>query len=260
MRKVTGLVGAAVLLAGPAFAADPVTKPAYKEPVFSWTGLYLGGYAGYALGSADTTGTLDPSSPFGNDAPAAQPAYNANMSPRLKPGGFTGGGMVGANWQTGAIVWGVEGDFGAFNLSGSAPTSVTPPGHVNLTSSTAVSADWLGTVRGRVGGAVDRSLLYATAGAAFTNLGFRQANTYATLGPAGVETFSMSNARVGLAGGAGWEYMFAPNWSGKIEYLHLAFGTLIGAGFIPTQPVSVTHSTTFTADVVRAGVNYRFAP
>jgi outer membrane immunogenic protein len=253
-------VGAVALFAGPAFAADVVTKPVYKEPLFSWAGFYLGGYAGYAWGRADATGTLDPSNPFGNGAPTAQPAYNANMSPSLKLNGFTGGGAIGANWQTGAFVWGVEGDFGAFNLSGSATTSVTPPGHMNLTSNTTVSADWLGTARVRMGLSFDRSLIYATAGAAFANPGFRQTNTYATLGPAGVENISISGVRAGWAAGAGWEYMFASNWSGKIDYLHVDFGTLTGISVIPVQTVNVTHTTAFTADVVRAGINYRFAP
>jgi outer membrane immunogenic protein len=260
VKKLPGLVGVAALFATPTFAADLVTKPAHTEPVFSWTGFYLGGYAGYALGRADTAGALDPNSPFGSAAPDAQPVYNANMSPQLKPRGFTGGGTVGANWQTGVIVWGVEGDFGAFNLSNSATASATPPSHAGLTSSTSVSADRLGTVRGRVGWAFDRSLIFATAGAAFTNLGFQQTNTYATLGPAGVENFSISNVRAGVAAGGGWEYMFAPRWSGKVEYLHLDFGTLTGSGVVPVQPVNVTHTTTFTADAVRAGINYRFAP
>jgi len=157
-------------------------------------------------------------------------------------------------------VWGVEGDFGAFGLSDSTTTSVAPPGHVSLTSSTRVSADWLGTVRGRIGWAFERSLIYTTAGAAFANPSFQQTNTFASLGPAGIETFSTSNIRAGWAAGAGWEYMFAPNWSGKIEYLHLDFGTLTGVGVVPVEPVNITHVTTFTADVARAGINYRFAP
>jgi outer membrane immunogenic protein len=255
MRKLSVLAGAAVLSAGPALAADLVAKP-----TFSWTGLYVGGFAGYARSSADATGTLDPNNPFGNSAPVAQPAYNANMSPGLKSSGFTGGGAVGANWQIDAAVFGAEGDFGAFRFLGSATTSATPLGHVNLTSSTSANADWLGTVRWRFGWAIGHSLIYGTVGAAFTNLGSRQTNTYATLGPAGVEAFSISNVRLGVAAGAGWEYMFAPNWSGKIEYLHLDFETLNGAGVVPIQSVNVTHATTFTSEVVRAGINYRFAP
>jgi outer membrane immunogenic protein len=52
MRKALGLVGATLLFAGPALAAD-LGKPApfYKAPpppvVFSWTGFYVGGHGGY---------------------------------------------------------------------------------------------------------------------------------------------------------------------------------------------------------------------
>src|SRR2546422_2172195 len=51
MRKVLGLVGATLLFAGPALAADlgrpPPLKAAPLLPVFSWTGLYLGVHGGY---------------------------------------------------------------------------------------------------------------------------------------------------------------------------------------------------------------------
>jgi outer membrane immunogenic protein len=258
MMKLPALAGAALLFGGPAFAADAAITPA--TPAFSWTGFYAGGYAGYGWGSVNASGTIDPSSGFGNSAPAAQPAYNANMSPSLKSRGFTGGGTVGANWQMGVFVLGLEGDFGAFDFSDSATTSVTPPGHVRLTSDTKVSADWLGTVRGRLGWSFARSLIYATGGVAFTNLSFRQVNGYVIGSPGDTESFSISNVATGLAAGAGWEYAFAPNWSGKVEYLHLDFGTVSGTGVIPVQPVNVQHSIDLTADVVRAGINYKFGP
>jgi outer membrane immunogenic protein len=51
MRKFLGVIGVASLIAGPALAADLGTKPIYKAPVlapvFSWTGWYIGGNAGY---------------------------------------------------------------------------------------------------------------------------------------------------------------------------------------------------------------------
>ncbi len=55
MRKVLGLVGATLLFAGPALAADLGTRPPpYKAPalmlVFSWTGWYIGGNIGYGWG------------------------------------------------------------------------------------------------------------------------------------------------------------------------------------------------------------------
>jgi outer membrane immunogenic protein len=262
MRKVLSLVGATLLFASSALAADlgvPVKAPAAMPLMaLNWAGFYIGGYAGYGWGNSDTTGTLDPNSAFGNAPPVAQPAYNANMSPSLKPAGFTGGGTIGVNQQTGAVVWGIEGDFGAFHLSDSATTSVTPPGHVNLTSVTTVNTDWLGTVRGRLGWAFGSSLIYGTGGVAFTNLNFHQVNSYAIGLPGSVEDFSISDVKAGWTVGAGLEHMFAPKWSAKIEYLYMDFGSVNGTGVVPVQPVNVAHSANLTANVVRAGINFHF--
>jgi len=52
--------------------------------IYSWAGPYLGANLGYAWGSVDHNPT--------------------------KPSGFVGGAQVGYNWQTGAWVFGVEGD------------------------------------------------------------------------------------------------------------------------------------------------------
>ena len=55
MRRVLGLVGATLLLAGPALAADLAVKAPRAlppgGPVFSWTGCYVGGFVGGASGN-----------------------------------------------------------------------------------------------------------------------------------------------------------------------------------------------------------------
>jgi len=62
MRKVLGLVGATLLFAGPALAADLGRPPAYKAaplaPVFTWTGFYLGVHGGYGWSSSDVFGVV----------------------------------------------------------------------------------------------------------------------------------------------------------------------------------------------------------
>jgi outer membrane immunogenic protein len=253
--------GAAASAADLGTRPEPVyTKAPMMAPALSWTGFYIGGNAGYGWGDSETTGTLDPNSAFGNAAPVAQPAYNANMSPGLKPKGFAGGATVGANWQMGMLVLGAEGDFGAFHLSDTANTSVTPTGHVNLSSATTVNTDWLATARARVGWAFDRSLLYATGGLAATDLKFHQVNTYAGLGPTGVEDISLSSTKTGWTVGAGWEYMLNRNWTVKAEYLYMDFGSISGTGTVPIQPVTVAHTADLVANVVRGGVNFKFGP
>ena len=77
--------------------------------------------------------------------------------------GVIGGGQVGANWQVGRVVWGIEADAQA---SGQSKSTITPFPPFNLTD--AYSQPWFATFRGRVGWAfADRWLVYATAGGAW---------------------------------------------------------------------------------------------
>ena len=97
-------------------------------------------------------------------------------------------------------------------------------------------------MRGRVGYAADRFLPYVTGGAALGNI---NATTNGL-------TTSASNA--GWTIGAGLEFAVTPNWSAKAEYLYVSLGKFncgpnCGA---PTDNVS------FSANLVRGGINYRF--
>jgi outer membrane immunogenic protein len=129
-------------VAGSATAADlgrqyqpPYVKAPIYNPMFTWTGFYLGlnGGGGWGQSSWDRTGTFDLS------------------------GGVIGG-TVGFNWQTGQVVLGIEGDADWSGVSGTTLT-LCPVG-------CATRNDWLGTVRGRVGYAFDRFLPYVTGGLA----------------------------------------------------------------------------------------------
>jgi outer membrane immunogenic protein len=129
-------------VAGSATAADlgrqyqqPYVKAPIYNPVFTWTGFYLGlnGGGGWGQSSWDRTGTFDLS------------------------GGVIGG-TVGFNWQTGQLVLGIEGDADWSGVSGTTST-LCPVGCTTRN-------DWLGTVRGRVGYAFDRFLPYVTGGLA----------------------------------------------------------------------------------------------
>jgi outer membrane immunogenic protein len=146
MKHHMALAGLAVLAAGtladPAAAADmtpryqqPYVKAPMNNPVFTWTGFYLGlnGGGGWGRSTWDRTGQFDLS------------------------GGVLGG-TAGFNWQIGQVVLGIEGDIDWSGVSGK--TSTFCP--VGCTTRN----DWLGTVRGRIGYVFDRFLPYLTGGLA----------------------------------------------------------------------------------------------
>lgn len=151
------------LLAGSASAADLSYKDERPAIVSygggGWSGFYFGVNAGWS--NADN----DAANPFIADAGGAGGAGGFvdanNFGGDGGDGGNAGGigdfdgndGLVGLhlgyNWQAGNLVYGVEGDIGAY-------------GSLH---------DLLGTLRGRIGFASPRTLFYATAGLAYLSVG-----------------------------------------------------------------------------------------
>lgn len=160
------------------FAADMPVKAArtvVQAPSFSWAGYYIGLNAGYAWGRSDVSSIN--SCPAGAGCaytlPANLSAFNAAGTGKLSPSGFTGGFQAGYNWQTGALVSGVEADFDAFNLSRTRSAGGLVPigAGQSFLVTTATKTDWLFTARGRLGWAFAPSaLVYATGGLAVTKL------------------------------------------------------------------------------------------
>jgi outer membrane immunogenic protein len=183
--------------------------------MFSWTGFYVGVHAGYGWGRGTaSTGVFSSSGDM--------------------DGGF-GGAQIGANWQTGALVLGIEADAAFADIGNSQPVlGLTGRGEI----------DALGTVRGRVGMAWDRALLYGTGGLAW-------ANTDLSLNPGG---FSETQTHIGWTAGVGLEYALSQNWSAKVEYLYMDFGS---ENYLPAV---VAGGVAFDSHVhtVKFGINYRF--
>ena len=221
-------VAALALLAIPfaAQAADMPIKGYYKGAprsvvsYYNWTGFYAGINAGYGFGMSEWS--LLPGS-------------------QIKPKGAMFGGTVGYNWQAGAIVYGLEGDFDWSGVKGS--VACGPGGAVNCETSNT----WLATFRGRVGYAFDRWLPYFTGGGAYGNV---KATTSV---PAAGLTTSASSGQFGWTVGAGLEYAFMGNWTAKLEYLYVDLGSF-DAGVAP-----VVNNVSFNENIVRAGLNYKFS-
>jgi outer membrane immunogenic protein len=184
--------------AGGAMAADvveaPPPAPVAEIPIFTWTGPYLGIQGGYAWGDASLT---DP------DILTNGEDFNGGML----------GGFIGYNWQAGSnFVLGAEADINALWND-----QTYDFGGVDLD----VGSDYLASIRGRLGYAVDRALIFATGGVAFTNL-----SADATIaGPLGVPVdISASEDFTGWTIGAGIDYAFTDNWFGRLEYRYYDFG------------------------------------
>lgn len=163
MKKLLASVAALASLSGTAVAAD---LPSRKEPVSVpppsalWNGVYVGLNAG---GTWDTVAaTSITSAPFvingGANAPwALTSALAGPASFSTGNGGFIGGGQIGANFQYGSLLLGIETDIqgvasgnNAVSSATVAPTPLSSAGLYFLTTTTSSkSLDYLGTFRGR---------------------------------------------------------------------------------------------------------------
>ena len=236
---------AATMLAGAgvAVAADlPYILPKAPPPiqrVYDWTGFYVGVNVGGGWSNAKSSFSVAPGPAF---------ASVDNSLP-----GAVGGGQVGYNWQSGAMVLGVEADFQASSLKGGLDAPCPPLICTGLVASFNQKMPWFGTARGRVGYASDGWMIYATGGYAYSRL---ETDAFASAGGVSASA-SVSETRSGWTAGGGIEVALSRNWTAKVEYLYLDFGTHNRTWTVPGIVV-INDAGKLNANVARAGVNYRF--
>ena len=230
MARVTKIVltAAALSLSSIAMSSAADLRPAYRAPApvaapvpYNWSGFYIGGHAGGAwVEDGDS--------------------------------GFAGGGQIGYNWQF-APNWviGIEGDFSGTSISSGGSVSV--PG---VTVSGGADLNWLASVRGRLGYTWDRFMLYFTGGGAWADISGGGTIAIANVGST---TWSASGTASGWVIGGGGEWMFTPNWTLGVEYLHYEFDNISGTVSTPGFSFSGDiNGGTGSVDVVRARLNYKF--
>jgi outer membrane immunogenic protein len=267
--KVVAVVAAFVGTASTVASADG----ARSQP-FSWSGIYIGANLGSAWGSADLNtdaGQFIAGSSYFTSTANIQ-SVNASTSGRVNDETLVGGVQIGANKQIGRMVFGVEVDYGTFNLNGSVGAANVPFPSVpafNYTASAKIGTDWLITARGRLGLTLhDTALVYVTGGVAFTSV--QVSNSYVDNAPsAGVGGGSFSDVKAGWTLGVGTEVALSAKWTLKAEYLHVEFGSVSvrdsvfcgpTASFCPAvvRPNSFSTSADLSADIARVGLNYKF--
>ncbi|PSJ61578.1 outer membrane protein [Pseudaminobacter soli (ex Li et al. 2025)] len=216
-------------------AADVVVQE--PVPKYNWSGLYVGAEAGYAWGKSTY------------DEPDFSTAYNMYYDPK---GGF-GGIYFGYNWQfENNLVLGGEADFYGGDIKGRSDYYIdhVPIGVGEVWGDAKLR--WAGSVRARLGYAVDRFLPYVAGGVAFGQLKFGHMDTSANW----EDGWDRSETHTGWTIGGGLEYAFTENLIGRLEYRYTDFGKRT----IPLdyeKDLPTTHVSLKTNDV-RLGIAYKF--
>ena len=260
-RLMRGVAVLPILFAGPSFAASST---------YNWSGFYLGLNGGGAWTSSHQTTSLPCTEGLFVGAicnsidPGNAPLISATGTGSFSGGGFSGGAGGGYNWQNGPTVYGVE--FDVETLPGASKTSTgiangsfgLPNGSV-ISLRSSVGASWLLTARGRIGYAFNDLLVYGTGGLAVTRL-----STNVTYADGGTDTGSWTQSanKAGWTAGGGVEWALSKRWSVKAEYLFVKFGSNTASGAITNTffgySNAVSTSADLTAQIARAGINYKF--
>jgi opacity protein-like surface antigen len=199
----------------------PVAEP-------SWTGFYIGVHGGWGWG--DTRITDD----------SFNPTFRTTD---LTSSGPIAGAQLGANWQSGNVVAGLEIDGSAASLRSSTANSGNQ-GIIAFTSQT-IKIRALATGTARLGYAMGPWLAYAKGGAAWADM---QLNTQFM-----VEPTVYDRSRFGWTAGAGIEVAFLRNVSARLEYDFIYFSR---DHLVWNQQDSVANLDHFV-HLVKAGINVR---
>jgi len=222
-RTWGGLAALAALMAATSAGAADLGRPSMKdtdrgdwrEPArqYNWAGLYVGAHVGYGFGTSAHTNTGGVSTGgFDTD-------------------GYIAGGQIGYNLQAGSIVYGLEADISATDISGSSFT--------NCLAGCSSSLDYLGTIRARLGVDMGGFMPYLTAGFAYGD---------ANASSGGL---SASDTLTGWTAGGGVEMKLSQNWSIRGEYLYVDLGHL-------NVPAAATRADFDDIHIIRGGVNFKF--
>jgi len=225
------LVGAALFGFGTSVLADGSYRRGLKdyEPApFSWTGLYVGVDVGVRHLNADV------------DLPALA---LSDASP--SPTDWGVGGHIGYRKQFDRLVVGIEADYMRFTGDDESAQLTGFPG-----AFWRVHSDWAASIRGSLGYAMGRSLVYVTSGVAFTEI-----EGCGTFGAACAAGTQFSGRHTGWTVGAGAAYALTNQISARIEYLFTDFGA---ENYTTPGSVGGVTRVDLESHTARLGLSYRF--
>lgn len=300
------LVSTAVLLLSTGLGfSGTLSNASASVPSLNWTGFYAGLNAGgtwsgntnTSIFSSFVQGSQTLLFPNGAIYTGVQSAQGASGTVSTSNAGFIGGAQIGYNWQfTERWIGGLEADFQGIALghnNGQTSTNIplvgvfdggalvyAPGKFFGSSLNVRKRTNYLGTIRGRLGGlATPTLLLHGTGGFAYggvsSSASVTQTNNDSATSPPlfslTPQTFSSglsSHTLLGWTAGADAEWMFMPNWSVKVEYLYYDLGR-VSYTLSPTvitipalvEPIAVVNSrasSRFNGNLIRVGVNHHF--
>jgi outer membrane immunogenic protein len=193
-----------------AFAASGSAAQAQDDRAALWQGAYIGAHLGGEGGKFKNN--------FGSETVS----------------GVIGGLHGGFNWQSGTMVYGIEGDA---DLAGAKKNYNFGGGVTGQ-----LSNGFLGSLRGRVGFTSGSALFYGTGGVAFASSKFEASG--------GGTKASIKDTQTGYVIGLGMDYAISSNMSARIEGLHY--------GFKDVFKDDIPGGLKLDANVIRAGISYKF--
>jgi opacity protein-like surface antigen len=194
---VLAALGAGVAQASAASDFDIFSVTPSQSQGPSWAGFYL---RGNGPGGSETTGAwpnLGTSNPFSSIGPTSAPINDS----------------FGYNFQSGNLVFGLDGALSAANFDGRFTSPFVPE-----VGGWTPNMNWVGTVTGRFGYSFGQWLPYVKGGVAAAQMTSPLQNGLVT-------GFTQSSSqRSGWTAGVGFEYQLSSKWSLGLEYLYTDLG------------------------------------
>jgi len=244
--KVVLLATAAGLsFAAPASAADMLLKaPPQPIAVTNWSGWYIGALVGYGSQSSYCNSAAPGAGGIADTDEGCNNSSREGGTVVSRGRGAVAGVDIGIDWQNRNFVYGIAADWTWAAMKGKAVVGNSG------SASYKAKIDWLASFRGRMGLAVENTMVYVTAGVAFAGVKHSYLCCFD-----GTDTGSSKKTAVGWVAGVGVEHRWSRNWSVKGEYLHYDFGNYTATANVNDTSSAFDHS--HTVDVFRIGLTYR---
>ncbi|NDV19126.1 outer membrane beta-barrel protein [Pseudodesulfovibrio sp. JC047] len=232
---------------------------AQSNDIASWDGQYVGFGIGGAWGKADPEVQTQKGTYFiTTDPDQLDPEGSRNMY----GSDLSGNVFFGFNGQKDRFVYGVEGNlslskYDETHHSGNVTYLTLPTDSFSIT--TKVKSDWAVSIRPRVGYALEKSLIYITAGPILRRFEYDFTFTDTEGGGKSLH-FNKEAWKLGLIGGLGYEHKLLNDWSVRTEYLFSTYTNIIdGDSRLASYPEDgFKHDLDFTEHSLCIGISKRF--